>query len=76
MSNALAEWLARQPKGASTRLMHETKLAWKTVWRAKKGAKVGLRVAILISRATGGAVPVSALTDENVLEDSEPRSAA
>lgn len=56
--------------------MHETKLAWKTVWRAKKGAKVGLRVAILISRATGGAVPVSALTDENVLEDSEPRSAA
>lgn len=68
MTKPLKDWLDQQPKGALTRLMLETKLAWATVCRAKRGVKVDFRTAVLISRATGGAVPIDALTDKNVLD--------
>jgi len=71
----LAEWLQRQPRGALSRLWRESGVSWHTVNRAKRGEKVGLKVAILISRATRGEVPRSALTDDDVI-DSEPRTAA
>lgn len=73
---SLAEWLKRQPKGALTGLWRTTGVSWHTINRAKRGQKVGLKIAVLISRATNGEVPVSALTDQNVLEDEEPRAVA
>lgn len=70
----LAEWLRRQPRGALTAIWRKSGVSWHTVNRAKRGAKVGLKMAVLISRATGGEVPVSALTKDNVLDD-EPNAA-
>lgn len=73
----LRRWLADQPKGALTRLWRDSKVSWHTVNRAKRGLKVGLKMAVLISRATGGQVPVAALTDDDVLDkDEEPRRVA
>lgn len=73
--NDLARWLQRQPKGALTRLMRASGVSWHTVNRAKRGEKVGLKIAILISRATNREVAVSALTDDDVLEG-EPLAVA
>jgi hypothetical protein len=70
-----AAWLKTQPKGALTRLWRESGVSWHTVNRAKRH-KVGLKMAVLISRATGGEVSVSALTDDNVLDEPEPRRVA
>jgi DNA-binding transcriptional regulator YdaS (Cro superfamily) len=49
-------------------------VSWHSVNRAKRH-KVGLKVAVLISRATGGAVSVAELTDCDAL-DTEPRRVA
>jgi hypothetical protein len=54
--------------------MHETKLAWSTVCRAKRGERVGLKAAVLISRATRGEVAEAALTRTD--EDDEKTRAA
>ena len=70
----LAQWLARQPKGALTALWRRSGVSWHTINRAKRGARVGLSVAVRISRATGGEVPVASLTDDDVL-DEEPHAA-
>lgn len=74
----LKSWLARQPKGALTRLWRRSGVSWHTVNRAKRGEKVGLKMAVLISRATDGEVPVSVLTEDDVLteKDDEPRAVA
>ena len=52
-------------------MMHSTKLAWSTVCCAKRGEKVGLKTALLISRATHGEVPVSLLTDDEIPAEEE-----
>lgn len=70
MAKTLAEWLADQPKGALTRLMHDTKLAWSTVCRAKRGGGVDLSTALRIERATGGQVLASSMVDDPVLDAS------
>lgn len=74
MAKTLADWLAEQPKGALTRLMHSTKLAWATVSRAKRGIKVDLKTAVLISRATAGEVAVSSMTHDDVLNEDDSSS--
>lgn len=73
---SLGDWLRRQPRGALTALWRNSGVSWHTVNRAKRGHKVGLKMAVLISRATRGEVPIAALTKEqdNVLDD-EPRAA-
>lgn len=58
----LAYWLSQQPRGALTELWRESGVSWHTVNRIKKGEKVGLEVAIKISRATRDEVPIEALT--------------
>jgi hypothetical protein len=72
----LADWLKQQPKGALTRLFRRSGVSWHTVNRAKRGEKVGLKMAVLLSRATDGEVPIDALTDDNVLEDDKKIRAA
>jgi hypothetical protein len=72
---SLADWLRRQPKGALTALWRKSGVSWHTVNRAKRGHKVGLKMAVLISRATGGEVTIAALAKDNVLDD-EPRAVA
>jgi hypothetical protein len=67
-------WLKQQPHGALTRVWRDSGVSWHSVNRAKRH-KVGLKVAVLISRATGGAVSVAELTDCDAL-DSEPRRVA
>jgi hypothetical protein len=69
----LENWLRHQKRGALTRLMHETKLAWSTVCRAKRGERVGLKAAVLISRATRGEVAEAALMRAD--EDDASRAA-
>lgn len=69
MSNPFAEWLASQPHGVMTRIFRASGVSWNTLQRARRGEKVGLARAIRISRATGNAVPVEALTDELIPED-------
>jgi hypothetical protein len=63
---ALAEWGRNQRHGWITRLQHATKLGYPTVFRAAHGIKVRYGTAVKISNATGGAVPIEALTDERV----------
>lgn len=65
--SSLQEWLSREPVGALTRLWRDSTVSWHTVNRAKNGEKVGLRVAMLISRATRYEVPVSELSDDGSL---------
>ena len=72
----LADWLKQQPKGALTRLFRRSGVSWHTVNRAKRGEKVGLKMAVLLSRATDGEVPIDALTDDNVLDDGDKTRAA
>jgi hypothetical protein len=69
----LAQWLDRQPRGALTALWRTSGVSWHTVNRAKRGHKVGLKMALLISRATRGEVPVSALTNDDVLDKGDER---
>jgi hypothetical protein len=73
---SLAEWLARQPKGALSELMYRTRLSWSTVCRARDGKKVRLGTARRISRATGGEVPVTALTNDEEAFYDESRAVA
>jgi hypothetical protein len=68
---SLAEWLRQQPKGALTALFRRSGVSWHTVNRAKRGEKVGLKMAVLLSRATDGQVPIDALTDDNVLDEDD-----
>lgn len=75
-SASLAEWLALQPKGALSGLMYKTRLSWATVCRARDGKNVRLSTAKKISRATGGAVPVTALTNDDEALDDEARRVA
>lgn len=49
-----------------TRLMWDSRVSWATVCRAVKGANVQYTTAVKLSRATGGAVPVHALTSDRV----------
>lgn len=73
----LPQWLAQQPRGALTTLWRQSGVSWHTVNRAKRGQKVGLRVALLISRATRGEVSVAALTNDDVRsDDDDPRAVA
>lgn len=70
-----AAWLKTQPRGAMTRIWRTSGVSWHSVNYAKKH-KVGLKVAVRISRATGGEVPIADLTDDNALNSDPPRSAA
>ena len=58
----LAQWLNRQPRGALTDLWRVSGVSWHTINRIKRGDKVGLEVAIKVSRATRDEVPIEALT--------------
>lgn len=69
----LAQWLEAEPRGALVRLFRSSGVSMDTLYRARRGEKVGLARAMRISRATGGEVPVQALTDEC---DDEPRAVA
>jgi len=71
---SLAEWLSQQPKGALTALFRRSGVSWHTVNRAKRGEKVGLKMAVLLSRATNGEVPIGALTDDHDVLDEEDAS--
>lgn len=64
MSSPLGKWVEKQPRGAMMRLLNETKLSWSTVCRARRGDKVGVKAAVLLSRATAGVVKARDLTDE------------
>lgn len=73
--SALAAWLDKRQKPLSD-LMYETRLSWATVSRARDGKNVRLATARKLSKATGGEVPVSALTNEaDALDDDDPRAA-
>jgi hypothetical protein len=74
--SALQEWLDREPVGALTRLWRDSTVSWHTVNRAKNGEKVGLRVAMLISRATRYEVPLSELSEDGSLIDRHYADAA
>ena len=73
MAMTLAQWLSEQRRGALTRLMHDTRLAWATVSRAARGERVGLKAAVRISRATHGEVSEASLMHEP--EADEPEAA-
>lgn len=66
----LERWGRTQEWGWKTRLMERTvrkdkpAIAWATICRACRGIKVNLSTAKRLSKATGGAVPFEALTDE------------
>lgn len=46
------EYLAGKPAGEASRIMYRTRLSWPLICRAKKGARVSLRAALLLSSAT------------------------
>ena len=71
MSKPLDRWLAERGKGALTRLMHDTRLAWATVSRAARGERVGLKAAVRISRATHGEVSEASLMHEPEADETE-----
>ncbi len=78
--SALAVWLDRTQTTLSD-LMFEARLSWTTVSRARDGKNVRLATARKLSKATRGAVPVSALTkDPRASEfadgDDDPRAVA
>jgi hypothetical protein len=55
---ALAKWLAKQPRGAMSRLRDATGLSFPTIDRAKRGKPVSQTTARLISQATGRKVAI------------------
>jgi hypothetical protein len=59
----LKEWLDRQPPAEMKRMERATDLSLSLLFRAKRGQKVRLEAAVLISRYTRGEVPVAVLTD-------------
>lgn len=75
MSKSLSQWLSEQGKGALTRLMHDTRLAWSTVSRAARGKRVGDKAAVRISRATNGEVSEASLMHKPEPEDDERHAA-
>ncbi len=54
----LAKWLERQNKGAFSRLHHETRLNYPTLYRVLHGKPVRYATAKKIHEATSGAVDI------------------
>jgi hypothetical protein len=76
--SALAEWLAadkHDKRRKMSRVMKRADCSYDTVFRVKKGGKVGLAIAIRLSAATDGEVPIAALTDDPVPEALLPAAA-
>jgi hypothetical protein len=59
----LSEWVAQQGPGSMTRLQRDTALAYTTIFRAVHGGKCREDTALLISKATGGAVDAASLRE-------------
>jgi hypothetical protein len=57
----LAEWCAREGRGAIHRLSLETRLAYTTVYKAAKGKPTKQKTAERIHEATGGEVSIESL---------------
>jgi hypothetical protein len=57
----LDDWIRARGKGEHSRLVRATGLTWSTILRARQ-RRASLGSAMLLSRATDGAVPVHAMT--------------
>lgn len=60
---SLTTWLDSQPRGTRRRLKKAAAIGHTTLWRAENGHRVSYPVALRISLATGGAVPIAVLCD-------------